>query len=86
MTPEEIDASPMLYGMLTRYHCCPTSDGSAAAVLMSEKAVKERGLEHQAVEILAQAMTSDMPGTRDPENTECVPILTFPCLKNFSAV
>lgn len=86
MTPEEIDASPMLYGMLTRYHCCPTSDGSAAAVLMSEKAVKERGLEHQAVEILAQAMTSDMPGTRDPENTEWVPILTFPCFKNFSAV
>ena len=64
---------------MTRYHCCPTSDGSAAAVLMSEKAVRERGLEHQAVEILAQAMTSDMPGTRDPETTKLVIflLLTF---------
>ena len=37
---------------------------------MSEKAVKQHGLEHQAVEILAQAMTSDMPGTLDESTTE----------------
>ena len=39
--------------------CSPTSDGSAAAVLVSERFVVEHGLEDQAVEIVAQAMTTD---------------------------
>lgn len=39
--------------------CSPTSDGSAAAVLTSERFVVEHGLQDQAVEIVAQAMTTD---------------------------
>ena len=71
MTEEEIDSHPQLYEMLNRHHCCPTSDGSGAAVLMSEAAVKKYGLEHQAVEILAQAMTSEMPNVLGHGRLEC---------------
>lgn len=70
MSEEEIDSHPQLYEMLNRHHCCPTSDGSGAAVLMSEAAVKKYGLEHQAVEILAQAMTSEMPNVLDADTTK----------------
>ncbi len=60
-TLEEILASPRIHSTLTRLQCSPTSDGSAAAVVMSERAVREHGLEGQAVQVLAQAMTTDGP-------------------------
>merc|ERR1712039_729747 len=37
------------------------SDGAAAAVLMTEAAVKKWGLEGQAIEIVGQAMATDLP-------------------------
>ena len=61
-TLEEIMASPLVCGTLTRLQCSPTSDGSGCAVVMSERAVRERGLEAQAVEVLAQAMVTDRAG------------------------
>ena len=48
---------------MTRYQCCPTSDGAAAAILASEGFVKENNLMDQAVEILAMEMTTDLPST-----------------------
>jgi acetyl-CoA acetyltransferase len=60
---EDILASPMVYEPLTKLQCCPTSDGSGAAILASERFVKEHGLESRAVEIVAQAMTTDGAGT-----------------------
>jgi acetyl-CoA acetyltransferase len=60
-TLEEVLASPPVGGPLTRLQCSPTSDGSAAAVVMSEREVRARGLEDRAVEVAAQAMTTDRP-------------------------
>jgi sterol carrier protein 2 len=57
---EEILAAPKIFGPLTKLQCCPTSDGSAAAIVASEDFVQKHGLESQAVEILGMAMTTDM--------------------------
>ncbi|NRA04066.1 MAG: lipid-transfer protein, partial [Myxococcales bacterium] len=62
-TLEEILAAPQVFGPLTRLQCCPTSDGSAAAIVASEDFVRAHGLEAQAVEILGMAMTTDMPSS-----------------------
>ena len=43
------------------YFCSPTSDGSAAAILASEEFVEKHNLKGQAVEILAQVLTTDLP-------------------------
>ncbi|MBI2913140.1 MAG: lipid-transfer protein [Chloroflexi bacterium] len=60
---EEILAAPMVHAPLTKLQCCPTSDGSAAAVLASEDFVRRHSLEGKAVEILAQAMVTDTADT-----------------------
>jgi len=60
-TLEQIMASPTVYGPLTKLQCCPTSDGSAAAILVSERFAIEHGLLDQAVEILGIEMASDLP-------------------------
>ena len=56
---DDILNAPMIYEPLTKLQCCPTSDGSAAAVLASEDFVREHGLEARAVEIAGMAMTTD---------------------------
>lgn len=56
-------ASPTVYGPLTKLQCCPTSDGSAAAILVSERFAAEHGLLDQAVEILGIEMATDLPST-----------------------
>ncbi|MFN8035006.1 MAG: lipid-transfer protein [Acidimicrobiia bacterium] len=58
-TLDEIMASPVVHEPLTKLQCCPTSDGSAAAVLASEDFVRAHGLEDRAVEILGMEMTTD---------------------------
>lgn len=62
-TLEEIKAAPMVYEPLTKLQCCPTSDGSAAAIVASEEFVDSHGLRDQAVEILGMAMTTDFPSS-----------------------
>jgi acetyl-CoA acetyltransferase len=55
---EEILASRMVYEPLTLLQCCPTSDGAAAAVLVSENFLKPHP--HAApIEILSMAMATD---------------------------
>ena len=44
---------------------------------MSEAAVKKYGLEHQAVEIVAQAMTSAMPGVNELEKTNSMKVAGY---------
>ncbi|TJZ55530.1 Nonspecific lipid-transfer protein [Streptomyces piniterrae] len=56
---EEILAARTIHRPLTKLQCSPTSDGSAAAVIASERFVREHGLTERAVEIAAQAMTTD---------------------------
>jgi len=57
---QDILDSPMIFEPLTKFQCCPTSDGAGAAVLASEDFVRNHKLESQAVEILGQAMATDM--------------------------
>src|SRR5690606_33148703 len=62
-TLQDILDAPMVHEPLTKLQCCPTSDGGAAVVVASERFVREQGLEDQAVEIVAQAMTTDFPSS-----------------------
>ncbi|MGW8376392.1 lipid-transfer protein [Streptomyces sp. ODS28] len=56
---DEIMGSREVHRPLTKLQCSPTSDGAAAAVVVSERFVAEHGLEERAVEIAGQAMTTD---------------------------
>jgi len=75
-TEAEVKDSPMIYEPLTKLQCSPTSDGAAAAVLMSEEAVKKYGLEGQAIEIIAQSMATDyssaFEGNMDDTSINCI--------------
>jgi acetyl-CoA acetyltransferase len=64
-TLEEIKGSKVIYDKLplTKLQCSPTSDGSGAAVVASERFVEENGLGDRAVEIVGQAMATDMRST-----------------------
>jgi acetyl-CoA acyltransferase len=64
-TLEQIQADKLIYGpmALTRLQCSPTSDGSGAAIVVSEEFVDSHGLAGQAVEIVGQAMVTDMLST-----------------------
>ncbi|MEB2285052.1 MAG: lipid-transfer protein [Polyangiaceae bacterium UTPRO1] len=57
---EEILAAPMVFEPLTKFQCCPTSDGAAAAVLCSEEFAKKHGVD-KGVSIAAMTMTTDFP-------------------------
>ena len=77
---EQINGAPMVHEPLTKLHCCPTSDGGAAAVLASEKFVKERGLESRAVEIVGMEMSTDFPAAL--EGKSCIQAVGFDMTKN----
>jgi acetyl-CoA acetyltransferase len=56
---EEVLASPLVHEPLTRLQCSPTSDGAAAAVVVSARLLERLGAADRAVEIVAQSMTTD---------------------------
>jgi len=63
-TLDEILASPMVHDPLTRLQCSPTSDGSAAAIVVGERFLDERnGMAGRAIEIVAQSMVTDLEST-----------------------
>jgi len=74
-TLDEIMNSTMMHEPLTKLQCCPTSDGSACAILASEDFVKKHGLEAQAVEIIGMAMGTDTPTTFADKT--CISMLGF---------
>jgi acetyl-CoA acetyltransferase len=59
----EILEAPMIYPPLTKLQCCPTSDGSAAAIVASGRFVREHHLEDKAIELAGMAMVTDFPST-----------------------
>jgi len=67
ITVEEVMASPMIYGgYLTKLMCCPPSCGAAAAIIVSERFAKKRGITH-GVEMIAQVMATDTEASwQDP--------------------
>jgi len=56
---QEVMGAEMISYPNTKLMCSVNVDGSAAAVLMSEKKVREKGLMSRAVRVRASAMTSD---------------------------
>jgi len=66
---EDIKGAREIYAPLTKLQCSPTSDGSAAAVLASERFVDEHDLWDQAIEIAGQAMTTDFSSTFDTKSS-----------------
>ncbi|RDW60674.1 hypothetical protein BP6252_12057 [Coleophoma cylindrospora] len=61
-TLEQIEKSPMIFEPLTKLQCCPTSDGGAAAVLVSQDFLDARPhLKDQAVLIAGQCIATDAP-------------------------
>lgn len=62
LTEEQVLASPVIFGPMTRLQCCPPTCGAAAAIIVSEAFAKKHGLKRD-VTILAQAMTTDYTST-----------------------
>ena len=77
---EQISGAPMVHEPLTKLQCCPTSDGGAAALVVSENFVRERGLEDRAVEIVGMEMSTDLPSAFDEKS--CIKMVGFDMTKH----
>lgn len=65
-THEQIMKSPMIHYPLTKLQCCPTSDGGAAAVIVSQEFLDARPhLKDQAIQIAGQCLATDTPSVYD---------------------
>ena len=73
---DDILDAPMIHAPLTKLQCSPTSDGSAAAIVASERFVDEHDLWDQAVEIAGQAMVTDLSSTF-ADDTDCIKIVGY---------
>lgn len=61
-TLEQIMNAQMIHAPLTKLQCCPTSDGGAAAVLVSQDFLDARPhLKEQAILIAGQCLATDAP-------------------------
>lgn len=61
-TLEQVMNAPMIHEPLTKLQCCPTSDGAAAVVLVSQEFLDKRPeLKDQAVLIAGQRLATDTP-------------------------
>ncbi|KAJ5665669.1 Non-specific lipid-transfer protein [Penicillium maclennaniae] len=59
-TLEQIMKAPMIHEPLTKLQCCPTSDGGAAAVIVSQEFLDARPhLKDQAILIAGQTLATD---------------------------
>ncbi len=68
-TMDEIKAAKEIYMPLTKLQCSPTSDGSAAVVVASERFVDEHNLWDRAVEIAGQALVTDLSSTFEAKSS-----------------
>ncbi|KAK2813888.1 hypothetical protein FQN50_000289 [Emmonsiellopsis sp. PD_5] len=70
---DEIKNSAALYGPVTKLQCCPTSDGAAAVVLVSERWLTEHPeLRSKAIEIAGQAIVTDQADTYGSSSMDLV--------------
>lgn len=61
-TLDQVVKSTMIHEPLTKLQCCPTSDGAAAAVLVSQEFLDKRPeLKEQAILIAGQRLATDTP-------------------------
>jgi sterol carrier protein 2 len=71
-TLQEITDAPEIYAPLTKLQCSPTSDGSAAAVVASERFVEAHDLWPGAIEIVGQSMVTDLTSTFEAKSAIAV--------------
>ncbi|KAE9979485.1 hypothetical protein EG327_007014 [Venturia inaequalis] len=72
-TLDEISGSTMIHSPLTKLQCCPTSDGGAAAVLVSQSFLDARPhLKERAVLIAGQNLSTDSPNLFNKSSIELV--------------
>lgn len=76
-TLEEVRNAPMIFDPLTKLQCSPTSDGAAAALVVSERFVDEHDLWEQAVEIAGQYISTDTPDSF--EGNSSINIVGYGC-------
>jgi acetyl-CoA acyltransferase len=69
---QDIKDAKEIYAPLTKLQCSPTSDGSAAALVASERFVDEHGLWQQAIEIVGQSMVTDLTSTFEAKSAIAV--------------
>jgi len=74
-TLDEIKQAKVIHEPLTKLQCSPTSDGSAAAVIASERFVDEHGPGDRAIEIAGQAMVTDLRSSFEDES--CIKIVGY---------
>ena len=61
-TLDQILSSPEIHSPLTKLQCCPTSDGGASAIIVSEAFLAARPhLRSQAIQIAGQHLATDNP-------------------------
>jgi sterol carrier protein 2 len=63
-TVEEVLASPMIFDPLTKFQCCPTTDGAAAAVVCSPEFAGRHGIA-RPVTIAAMSLKTDFASSFD---------------------
>jgi len=83
-TQEEVEAATMIHEPLTKLQCSPTSDGSAAAVIASERFVDKHELWDQAIEIVGQALVTDLASTFDEGS--CIKIVGYDVSKEAARI
>jgi len=71
-TLDEILNSPKIHYPLTKLQCCPTSDGAACAIVVSEEFVIKHGLQNQAVEIKGISLKTDTNSSFDKSSIALV--------------
>jgi sterol carrier protein 2 len=72
-TLDQVMKSTLIHEPLTKLQCCPTSDGSAAAVLVSQEFLDARPhLKDQAILIAGQSMATDTPDLFNRSSIELV--------------
>ncbi|KAL9628312.1 MAG: hypothetical protein Q9164_007322, partial [Protoblastenia rupestris] len=61
-TLDQILSSPSIHSPLTKLQCCPTSDGGAAAIVVSQSFLElHPQLREQAIQIAGQQLATDSP-------------------------
>lgn len=77
---EQVVKSPMIHEPLTKLQCCPTSDGGAAAVVVSQAFLDARPhLKDQAVLIAGQQLATDTPSLY---NRSSIDLMGFSMARN----
>ena len=78
-TQQQILDSGTIHSPLTKLQCCPTSDGAAAAIVVSKSFLDSRPhLRFQAVEIIGQALATD---TRDLYSGSAISLVGYEMVK-----